>query len=171
LFRKTRLIEEAVYHIQALVLDQLVHNVAFGIFLYYLHQSGILFPWFFSLWIASTIGVILFHNQHTYEPSYVVSPSEWNVNDSGIKGSSFIQVPAIFKYFTGGIEYHHIHHMNSKIPGYHLEMYHNEVQSNPLFQSIVRLSLYQCFRNLWLVLYDDEKKCYVGLDKVQDKVL
>ena len=48
---------------------------------------------------------------------------EWKQKDSGIHGSSFIQIPFFFKYFFMGIEYHHIHHMNSKIPGYNLQKY------------------------------------------------
>jgi hypothetical protein len=44
-------------------------------------------------------------------------------------GSSFIQIPYLLKYFTMGIEYHHIHHTNAKIPGYNLQQYHEEVVS------------------------------------------
>ena len=41
-----------------------------------------------------------------------------------------------------GIEYHHIHHMNAKIPGYNLQNFHEEVvlKSN-LFDNIIKLSI------------------------------
>ena len=166
-YRTTRQIAESVYTRGALVADQVCHNIIFLAYLYYLNQFGILYQWLGSLWIASTIGVILFHNQHTFDPAYVVSQSEWTVNDSGVKGSSLIIIPHALNYFTGGIEYHHIHHMNSKIPGYNLEQYHNDViRKSDAFNDVVRLSLRQCYDNLWLVLYDEEKQCYVGLDDV-----
>jgi omega-6 fatty acid desaturase (delta-12 desaturase) len=165
-YRSTRVIIESRSNIILLVLDQISHNIIFGLYLYYLHQYHILYQWLVSLWIASTIGVLLFHNQHTFHPAYVVSQSEWTVHDNGIKGSSFIQIPYLLKYYTGGIEYHHIHHINSKIPGYHLEQYHNEVvRTSTIFDNLITLSLRQCYDNLWLVLYDEEKQCYVGLDK------
>jgi omega-6 fatty acid desaturase (delta-12 desaturase) len=163
-YRKTRQITESVYNLSTLIADQIAHNIVFAAWLYYLHEYGILYQWLVSLWIASTIGVILFHNQHTFHPAYVIEQSEWKMYDSGVKGSSLIEVPRILKYFTGGIEYHHIHHMNSRIPGYHLEEYHNEVmRTSDAFDCVIRLSLMQCFMNLWLVLYDEEKRMYVGL--------
>jgi omega-6 fatty acid desaturase (delta-12 desaturase) len=164
-YRRTQRIMNGTSSLFFLVADQISHNILFGFFLSYLYQYHILYQWCVSLWIASTIGVILFHNQHTFDPAYVVLESEWTPRDSGIKGSSFIQIPWYLKYFTGGIEYHHIHHMNSKIPGYHLAQYHNEVvQTSDAFDSVVRLSLRQCYENLWLVLYDDEEQCYVMCD-------
>jgi omega-6 fatty acid desaturase (delta-12 desaturase) len=136
----------------------------FIVWLYYLHNCEILYQWLFSLWIASTIGVILFHNQHTFQPAYVVSESEWNICDSGIKGSTLIKIPYILRYFTGGIEYHHIHHMNSKVPGYHLEQYHEEVsRTSDVFDGVTELSLGECYNNLWLTLYDEERDLYTQL--------
>lgn len=162
--RKTRQISESVYSLSVLVTDQLCHNIMFTAWLYYLHNCEILYQWLFSLWIASTIGVILFHNQHTFQPAYVVSESEWNIHDSGIKGSSLIKIPYILKYFTGGIEYHHIHHMNSKVPGYHLEQYHEEVsRTSDVFDGVTELSLEKCYNNLWLTLYDEERDLYTQL--------
>jgi len=164
-YRTTRQIAESVYTCSALVIDQVCHNMICLAYLYSLYQYGILYQWLGSLWIASTIGVILFHNQHTFDPAYVVPQSEWTVHDSGVKGSSLIVVPDALKYFTGGIEYHHIHHMNSKIPGYHLEEYHREVmRTSDTFRDVVQLSLRQCYDNLWLVLYDEEKQRYVCIE-------
>ena len=61
-----------------------------------------------------------------------------------------------------GIEYHHIHHMNAKIPGYNLQKYHEEVVSKSnMFDNVVKLSMTDCYNNLWLVLYDEEKKRYI----------
>jgi hypothetical protein len=96
---------------------------------------------------------MVFHNQHSYNPSYVVDNENWNMTDSGLKGSSFIQIPYLLKYFTGGIEYHHIHHFNSKIPNYNLQSYHEEVISKSnIFDNIVKLSITDCYNNLTLSL-------------------
>jgi fatty acid desaturase len=86
--------------------------------------------------MAASIGFMLFHSQHVYNPPYMVTMDKTHPKDSGLKGSSFIHVPWALTYFTGGIEYHHIHHMNSKIPGYHLKQYHTDVvQSSDMYNS------------------------------------
>ena len=114
---------------------------------------------------------LLFFNQHTFNPSYVVGNKNWTQRDSGLLGSSFIQIPSYLKYFTMGIEYHHIHHTNSKIPGYNLQQYHEEViiKSN-IFDNVVKLSMNDCYNNLWLVLYDKDKMKYTTLKEVNEEI-
>ena len=125
-----------------------------------LNSYGIFYHFLASMIIGSGIGFILFHNQHTYNPGYIVTAEKWNKKDSGLKGSSFIQVPKYLKYFTMGIEYHHIHHMNAKIPGYNLEEYHNNNYNDD--ETIVKLSIKDCYNNSWLTLYDEKTKKYVS---------
>jgi len=158
LYRKTR----QTYHTTHLITEQLVHNTLFGLFMYGLWQYEILYLWLLSLWIASNIGVMLFHNQHTFNPPYITTDDTWTVKDSGIKGSSYIDIPIWLKYFTGGIEYHHIHHMNSKIPGYNLQRYHEEVvKTSTVFDEVYQMSMREFYYNLWLVLYDENTSRYV----------
>ena len=113
----------------------------------------------------------IFHNQHTYNPSYVIENEKWSQRDSGILGSSFIQIPYFLKYFFMGIEYHHIHHINSKIPGYNLQKYHEEVVSKSnMFDNVVKLSMKDCYNNLWLVLYDEDKKRYITFKEADEEI-
>ena len=91
-----------------------------------------------------------------------VNSENWSQRNSGLVGSSFIQIPWYLKYFFSGIEYHHIHHMNSKIPGYNLQKYHEEVVSKSnMFDNIVTLSMSDCYNNLWLFLYDEDTNRYI----------
>jgi len=102
----------------------------------------------------------------------VVSNKEWSYKDSGLVGSSFIQIPYFLKYFTMGIEYHHIHHMNAKIPGYNLHKYHEEVISKSnMFDNVVKLSMTDCYNNLWLVLYDEDKKRYITFAEADEEII
>jgi omega-6 fatty acid desaturase (delta-12 desaturase) len=153
------------------LLEQIINNIGGFVLIYNLYKYEIFIHWLCSAWIGSTLGVILFHNQHTFNPPYIVNNKTWNIKDSGIKGSSFIQVPYLLKYFTGGIEYHHIHHMNSKIPGYNLQAYHEEVVSNSnMFDNVVKLSMTDCYKNLWLVLYDEDKNKYITFKEADEAI-
>ena len=131
-----------------------------GLFLLLIHmnQYGILYHYLCSLNIASSAGFMLFHNQHTFNPSYIVTNDKWNKKDSGLIGSSFIKIPNYLKYFTTGIEYHHIHHMNASIPGYNLKKYH---ENNIDESNITKLSMNDCYHNLWLTLYDEDNNKYI----------
>jgi omega-6 fatty acid desaturase (delta-12 desaturase) len=113
--------------------------------------------------IGANLGVMFFHSQHGFNPSYVVNNKSFNQKDSGLLGSSFIQVPYFLKYFTGNIEYHHIHHMNSKIPSYNLQSYHKDFKNN----NIVKLTLTDCYNNLWLVLYDEDNNKFITFNEAE----
>ena len=61
--------------------------------------------------------MMLFHTQHAFNPAYVKTGKDWSFRDAALIGSSFISVvPWWFRWATFGIEYHHIHHLSTKVP-------------------------------------------------------
>jgi len=154
-----------------IIIEQILNNIGIFILIFILYKYNILVHWLFTAAITSSIGFMTFHSQHGFNPPYIVNNETFSQKDSGLKGSSYIQIPYLLKYFTGGIEYHHIHHMNSKIPGYNLQAYHEEVISNSnMFDNVVKLSMVDCYNNLWLVLYDEDKNKYITF-KEADKAI
>jgi len=114
---------------------------------------------------------MIFHNQHTFNPSYVVNDKEWNKKDSGLLGSSFIQIPSYLKYFTAGIEYHHIHHINANVPGYSIQKLHEEIaKKTDELDNITRLSMSDCYHNLWYSLYDEGDNKYISFEEAELKI-
>ena len=152
-----------------IIIEQIINNLGIFILYWLTYKNYILYHYILSSIITSIIGIIIFHNQHTFNPPYVVNNETWNKKDSGLKGSSFIQMPYLLKYFT---EYHHVHHMNAKIPNYNLQKYHEEVISKSnMFDNIVKLSLIDCYNNLWLVLYDEDNNKYITFEEADKKIL
>ena len=148
----------------SIVFNHLLNNLLIYAFCKTLLYYNIFSLFFASYHVSSIIGFLLFFNQHTFNPSYVVGNKEWTQRNSGLLGSSLINIPKYLKYFTMGIEYHHIHHTNSKIPGYNLQLYHEEVISKSnIFDNIVKLSMTDCYNNLWLVVFDEDKRKYITL--------
>jgi omega-6 fatty acid desaturase (delta-12 desaturase) len=148
--------------------DHLINNVLCYLYLYAIFNFGIMSHYICGVILAASISFMTFHNQHSYNPSYVVENNKWTQRDSGLVGSSFIQIPSLLKYFYMGIEYHHIHHINAKIPGYNLQKYHEEViTKSDMFENIVTLNMYDCYNNLWLVLYDEDKKKYITFKELE----
>ena len=145
-----------------ILFNHIINNLGSFILCRVLYNNNLFYQYITASYIGFLINFVLFFNQHIYNPPYVVGNKEWSQRNSGLLGSSFIQIPYLLKYFTMGIEYHHIHHMNAKIPGYNLQAYHEEVVSKSnMFDNIVKLSMTDCYNNLWLVLYDEDNKKYL----------
>ena len=47
--------------------------------------------------------------------------------EAALRGSSYLRLPSILQWFTGNIGFHHIHHLNPRIPNYRLEDCHGTI--------------------------------------------
>ncbi|HLH14738.1 MAG TPA: fatty acid desaturase [Solirubrobacteraceae bacterium] len=105
--------------------------------------------------LAGSVGIWLFYVQHQYEDAYWERRDEWTYADAALRGSSFLELPAMLRFFTGNIGYHHVHHLSARIPNYNLRRAHEE---NPVFQDAPRLSLWDGLRAVTLKLWDEESR-------------
>jgi omega-6 fatty acid desaturase (delta-12 desaturase) len=58
----------------------------------------------------------------------------------------------VLQFFTGNIGFHHVHHLNARIPNYNLPRAHDE---NPIFLQVPTLSLLDGLRAVRLKLWDE----------------
>ena len=155
-----------------IIIEQIFNNIGIIFMFYCLYKINILYHFLCIFSLAYANIVITFHSQHAYNPPYVINNETWNIKDSGIKGSSFIQFPKCINYFWGGEAYHHIHHINAKIPFYNLQSYHEEVISKSnMFDNVVKLTMTDCYNNLWLVLYDENKNKYITFIEADQEII
>jgi omega-6 fatty acid desaturase (delta-12 desaturase) len=77
------------------------------------------------IWLAGIMGIWLFFVQHQYEGVYWARSDEWNYVASALQGASYYKLPKILQWISGNIGFHHIHHLNPRIPNYNLEACHN----------------------------------------------
>ncbi|ARF08752.1 fatty acid desaturase [Catovirus CTV1] len=111
-----------------------------------------------AYWIAALCGFILFHAQHTFDGVYKEKEKEWDYFKNGMYGSSYVQIPWYLKYFTCGIEYHHIHHLNTLVPSYNLKRCHDE--SGELFKDVKKIYITDILKSLHYSLYNVTAKCF-----------
>jgi omega-6 fatty acid desaturase (delta-12 desaturase) len=109
--------------------------------------------------ISSTAGVWLFYVQHQFEETYWERGKQWNFVVAALKGSSYYKLPVILQWFTGNIGFHHIHHLNPRIPNYFLQKCHN---SSPLFQETASIGVKVGLNSMFLSLWDEEQKKMIG---------
>ena len=108
---------------------------------------------------AAIAGVWLFYVQHQFEGTYWRKDESWDLVQASLRGSSYFELPRVLQWLTGNIGFHHIHHLNSRIPNYKLEACMNE---NLVLQNPSRLTLWQSFKTAFLTLWDEENQKLIG---------
>lgn len=109
--------------------------------------------------LAGSFGVYLFYVQHQYEDTYWRYREAWNYYAAGLEGSSHLVMPKWLQWFTANIGLHHIHHVASRIPNYHLQRCFDDL---PEVRRVTTLTLGQSVRTLWLTLWDEDARRLIG---------
>ena len=116
--------------------------------------------------VSGAAGVWLFYVQHQFEDAYWERRGEWDYTLAALQGSSFYKLPAILRWFSGNIGFHHIHHLSPRIPNYNLERCH---ESHPLFKSVKPLTLRSSLRSLAFRLWDEPRRRLVGFRHLRER--
>jgi len=111
------------------------------------------------LMVAGSSGVWLFYVQHQFEGVYWERGENWDYAAAALKGSSFYKLPKLLQWFSGNIGFHHIHHLSSRIPNYHLQKCH---EAEPLFQTVQPITLFASFKSFTFRLWDEQRRKLVG---------
>ena len=116
--------------------------------------------------LACSAGVWLFYVQHNFETTYWQHHDQWDFGMAGIAGSSYYHLPKGLQWFTANIGFHHIHHLDSRIPNYRLQECFEE---NAEFQRVNRLTLWQSLSCVTLKLWDEDAGKMVGFRDLHRK--
>ncbi len=109
--------------------------------------------------IASIIGVWLFAVQHRFEETLWQRDADWRFGTASLQGSSYLRLPRILQWFTGNIGFHHIHHLNPRIPNYRLPACHAAIQQ---LHAVPSLTLWDALRAPFFALWDETRQQMVG---------
>lgn len=118
--------------------------------------------WFVPFMLAFGTGSYLFYCQHNFPGAKFRENHEWKYDHAALESTSFMQMNPVMQWFTGNIGYHHVHHLNSRIPFYRLP---EVMQKMPELQNVPTTSwnpieMYRCFR---LKLWDPERNRMITL--------
>jgi omega-6 fatty acid desaturase (delta-12 desaturase) len=103
--------------------------------------------------LAGSVGIWMFYVQHQFEDAYWEGAHDWSYAEAALRGSSYVRLPRVLQFFTGNIGFHHVHHLNARIPNYNLQRAHDE---NPVFHQVPTLSLWDGLRAVRLKLWDEK---------------
>jgi omega-6 fatty acid desaturase (delta-12 desaturase) len=102
--------------------------------------------------ISSAVGAYLFFAQHNFPGARLQPGREWDYVDAALHSSSYIQMGLLMRWFTGNIGYHHVHHLNPKIPFYRLPEAMSAIKElqAPVMTSLRPRDIAACLRlKLW----------------------
>ncbi|MCA9267174.1 MAG: fatty acid desaturase [Planctomycetales bacterium] len=126
---------------------------------------------FFMLWLpvamlGAAAGTWLFFVQHQFEQAYWQPEHEWDFTRAALEGSSYYRLPRVLQWFTGNIGFHHIHHLNSRIPNYHL---HACYKAEPAFRDGVTIGLWESLGCAAVKLWDVRQQRMIGFAEAKAK--
>ncbi|MBT8092410.1 MAG: fatty acid desaturase [Gammaproteobacteria bacterium] len=107
--------------------------------------------------IASALGSYLFFAQHSFKRMHILSEESWTYYRAAMESSSYMRLNKVMQWFTGNIGFHHIHHLNVRIPFYRLPEVMNaipELQS-PVTTTLSPRDIVDCFR---CCLWDEDRQ-------------
>jgi omega-6 fatty acid desaturase (delta-12 desaturase) len=118
------------------------------------------------LLIAGATGNWLFYVQHQFEDAYWQPHGGWSYADAALRGASYYRLPRVLEWMTGRIGLHHVHHLDPKIPNYHLRRCHDE---NDMLQTVTVLTVRESIRTASLKLWDPVRGRMIGFRAVETR--
>ncbi len=111
------------------------------------------------MWLAGAVGIWLFYVQHQFEGVYWARKEEWKALRAAMEGSSFYKLPAVLRWISANIGYHHVHHLASRIPNYRLKECYDAV---PALQAKPPLTIMKSLSSIRLKVWDEQRQELVG---------
>lgn len=124
-------------------------------------QSWLFFI-FIPFFVACGIGAYLFYAQHNFPGVSFNTNEDWCYHEAALLSSSYIEMHPVMAWFTGNIGYHHIHHLNARIPFYRLPEVMKAIPAlqQPKTTSLRFRDIRACFR---LKVWDADSKEMTGI--------
>ncbi len=143
-------------HWDSLVALFLHASIAVLIFFFY-SWGGLIFAFLIPNLIACALGAYLFYAQHNFPGVTFNDKDGWTYVGAAMQSSSFMRLNRFLNWVTANIGYHHIHHLNSRIPFYRLP---EAFDSMPELQGAktTSLSVSEIIRCLQLKVWDPQKQ-------------
>lgn len=148
-------------HIDSLI--ALIVHYAYQIsVVYFLGWQNWIFLCAIPHFISGAMGAYLFYAQHNFPGATFKGNEEWTYEGAAMESSSYMDLNPFMHWVTANIGYHHVHHMNARIPFYRLPEVMKEL---PELQNAKKTSLkpkdvIACFK---LKVWDFEKQQLVGV--------
>ena len=129
-----------------------VLHVSVAVALSFISWQALILGMLLPMSIITCLGSYLFYAQHNFPGMKRRHGNEWDHVYAALNSSSFMRMGSVMHWFTGNIGYHHVHHLNAKIPFYRLPEAMAGLQElqSPEVTTLSPLDIVRCLRlKLW----------------------
>jgi len=112
--------------------------------------------------ISYAVATYFFYAQHNFPGVEFSDQGGWTYEKAAMESSSFMRTGRIMGWFTANISYHHIHHLNARIPFYRLPEVLRSIPElqHPKVTSLHPADIWRCLK---LKVWDVEAQRMVGV--------
>jgi acyl-lipid omega-6 desaturase (Delta-12 desaturase) len=158
-------VQSPTKHLDSL-LALVVHFAAAYAIWFYFGWAILALGWIVPFAITFGMGAYLFYCQHNFPGATFRENHEWTYDNAALSSTSYMVMSPAMNWFTGNIGYHHVHHLNSRIPFYRLL---EAMKDMPELQNVGKTSwrisdMIACFQ---LKLWDPENGKMVSMSSIQ----
>lgn len=152
-------------HVDSL-LSLVLHIAAATAIWTYLGGLTFFISWFLPFLLAFGIGSYLFYCQHNFPGAVFSENHDWKYDHAALASTSLMKMSPVMQWFTGNIGFHHVHHLNSRIPFYRLK---EAMRNMPELQHVTTTSWnpIEVVRCLNLKLWDPDKGKMISLRELE----
>lgn len=114
--------------------------------------------------LSSAAGVWLFYVQHQFEYTHWKNGANWDFHEASVLASSYYDLPQPWRWLSGNIGIHHIHHLSCRIPNYRLGSCLADI---PELKTVNRIRPRDSFACLSKALWDEDAQKLVSFGAVR----
>ena len=143
----------------------ILHFMMGSLIWYFLGGTTFVIGWFIPFLLAFGTGSYLFYCQHNFPSAQFRENQDWKYDHAALASTSLMEMSPIMHWFTANIGYHHVHHLNSRIPFYRLK---EAMEKMPELRNVAKtnwnpIEMWRCFR---LKLWDSDKGKMITLSQL-----
>ncbi len=144
----------------------LLHSTLIAVLWYFGGTSTAFFVILLPMSLNCAFGSYLFFAQHNFKRMTIITPEAWNFYRAALKSSSYLELNKFMQWVTGNIGYHHIHHINVRIPFYRLPEAMDAIPElqTPIVTTLGLGEIQNCFQSC---LWDETKQRMISFQEAQ----
>lgn len=151
------------------LLALLLHAAGSVVIWHFFGFQGWLLCVFIPFFIGESLGAYLFYAQHNFPGVVFKDRNGWTYEGAALESSSYMKMGSFMQWCTGNIGFHHIHHLNCRIPFYKLPKAMKDIPE--LQQAKITTLRFRDIRAcLRLKVWDPETQQMIGFKEMAEPI-
>ena len=126
----------------------IVHGLAIGLVCFFFGWKILVLSILLPFLVSSAIGSYLFYAQHNFPDVEFREKDGWTYEGAALESSSYTKMNFFMQWSSANIGFHHIHHLNARIPFYRLPEVMEKIPElqHPKITSLNPSDIIKCLR-------------------------